>query len=146
MQPPAACPIWRLAPYGLLLALTLGNPLVAHAVSLPSPRSRRSSPAIDAVISGALADGTVIDVEPGTYVEALRILNTPRSLTIRGVAGAGSTVINAVGNGPTVSVKSASGAIRFEALTLTGGSGEQKVSMSVAVSRSATPHRSSSTA
>jgi FG-GAP-like repeat len=96
--------------------------MVAHAVTVPSAGFPTVQSAINAVIAGAQPDGTVINLQAQLYPERLTIVGTARSMTIRGVAG---TVINAgsSGPGPVVVVRSATGAIRFENLTLTGGSG-----------------------
>ena len=65
---------------------------VASAVSVPGDYPTIQS-AIDAVINGSLADGTTIDVQPGTYAEALYIANTARSFTVRSLGATGSAII-----------------------------------------------------
>jgi FG-GAP-like repeat len=74
--------------------------------------------AINAVMSGALPDGTTINVQPGTYFESLSVVNTGRSMTVRGVSGAGATVVDAGGrNAPALHVLRASGQVAFSGLT-----------------------------
>jgi pectin methylesterase-like acyl-CoA thioesterase len=51
--------------------------------------------AINAVLSGGVADGTTIEVQPGTYFEALSIANTSRSVTVR--AAGGGVIVDASG-------------------------------------------------
>jgi pectin methylesterase-like acyl-CoA thioesterase len=50
----------------------------AHAATVPGDFTTIQA-AINAVLVGSLPDGTVIDVQPGTYREALVIQNTTRS-------------------------------------------------------------------
>jgi len=79
--------------------------------------------AINAVVQGSAPNGSVIEVQPGVYNEALLVDTTWRSLTVRGVAGPGATIINATGTGRSaLRVIRASGAVRFEGLTIRGGS------------------------
>ena len=78
--------------------------------------------AINAVLNGSLPDGTTIDVQPGTYAEALIVASTSRSLTIRGTAGAGATIIDAIGKGAAaINVFRATGTVRFIGLTFRRG-------------------------
>ena len=108
------CAVW-IGVVGCLLA----TPSAAATVPGDFPSIQA---AINAVTSGALPDGTVIQVAPGTYFEALDVVTTARSLTVRCTAGAAATVINAQGRAlPVVRVRFATGAVRFEGLTLTGG-------------------------
>ncbi len=81
-------------------------------------------PTIQAAITWA-PSGTTIDVQPGVYSEHLLINWTSKSLTIRGVAGAGSTIVQPPPGsaGSIVRVLNATGSIRFEGLTFQGGSG-----------------------
>src|SRR5712691_3705622 len=81
--------------------------------------------AINAVVSGAQPDGTVIDIQPGTYAEALLIGATSRSMTLRAAGGAGTAVVDATGKGTSVlQVLSATGNIRIEGLKLRNGKGD----------------------
>jgi hypothetical protein len=78
--------------------------------------------AINAVVSGALPDGTTINVQAGTYGEALSIKNTNRSFTVRGVGGSAATVIDAAGRGaPALTIMNASGQVAFRGLTFRHG-------------------------
>ena len=82
--------------------------------------------AITAVVNGSLPNGTLIEVQPGVYNEALLINATSRSLTIRGIGGAGATVVNAGGTGQSaIRIFNATGGIRIEGLTFRGGTGVQ---------------------
>jgi hypothetical protein len=79
--------------------------------------------AINAVLNGSLPDGTTINVQPGTYAEALVVANTTRSFTVRGSGAASLTVIDAVGKGAAaINVFRASGTVRFVGLTFRRGS------------------------
>ncbi len=74
--------------------------------------------AINAVLSGALPDGTRIDVQPGTYFEVLSVANTSRSIVVSGVGGPAATIVDAGGrNAPVLNVLRATGAIVFTGLT-----------------------------
>jgi hypothetical protein len=78
--------------------------------------------AINAVVSGSLPDGTTINVQPGTYSEALHVASTTRSFTVLGVGGAASTVIDAGGrNAPALTVVRASGKMIFKGLAFRRG-------------------------
>ena len=111
----------RLPFAALIAALTLAGPGRAFAVTVPGNYPTIQA-AINAVTSGALPDGTTIDVAPGTYNEALLVDNTGRSFVVRGTGGAATTVVNASGRGPTaLRINRASGSVRFEGLTFTGG-------------------------
>jgi hypothetical protein len=109
---------------GIGLAALLATPLAraANAATVPGDYPTIQA-AIDAVLSGALPDGTTINVQPGTYAEALVIANTNRSLTVRGSGAASLTVIDAFGKGAAaVNVFRASGTVRFIGLTFRRGS------------------------
>ena len=81
--------------------------------------------AINAVVSGAQPDGTVIDIQPGTYAEALLISGTARSMTLRAAGGAGTAVVDAIGKNTSVlQLINATGNIRIEGLTLRNGQGD----------------------
>ena len=112
---------WVLA-FGLTVVL-LASPVdsVAGTVTVPGNYAHIQD-AINAVVSGALPDGTTIDVQAGTYNEALSISDTNRSLTIRGVAGAGATIVDAAGLGAAaLYVNQASGQIVVKGLTFRHG-------------------------
>ena len=86
-------------------------------VSVPGNYATIQS-AINAVLSGALPDGTTIDVQPGTYFEVLSVANTSRSVTVRGVGGPGATIVDAGGRSvPVLNVLRASGQVVFTGLT-----------------------------
>jgi hypothetical protein len=105
---------------GALLAMMLVQGQRAEAVTVPQDYPTIQA-AINAVVSGALPDGTVIAVQPGTYNEALVINTTPRSLTVAG-AGAGATIVNAASSGQSVlRVLSVTGLVQFVGLTFRGG-------------------------
>ena len=115
---------WRLRFASLLLALPLLPVSPAQAAAVPGEYGTIQA-AINAVAVGELPDGTVIEVAPGTYFESLDVVTTPHSFTVRGVGGAPATVVNAQGTGlPAVRVRFATGAVRFEGLTFTGGTAD----------------------
>ncbi len=101
----------------------LASPAVVAAATVTVPGNyAHIQDAINAVVSGALADGTTIDVQAGTYPEALLIADTNRSLTIRGIAGAGATIVDAFGLGAAgLYVRNASGQIAIQGLTFRRG-------------------------
>ncbi len=110
--------VLRVAMTFCVLALLLLS-VRAEAVTVPGQFPTIQA-AVNAVVSGALPDGTVIDVAAGHYPEAVNIAHTPRSMTIRG-AGPGSTAL--VGNGTGFSgfnMNSATGTIRIESLAVVG--------------------------
>jgi parallel beta-helix repeat protein len=106
------------------LCLTAGT---AHAQTVSVPGNYPTiQAAINAVVNGNVPNGTVIEVQPGTYNEALLVNATPKSLTVRGVNGPVATVVNALGTGVSaLRILNATGAVRFEGLTLRGGTGVQ---------------------
>ncbi|HXH07156.1 MAG TPA: FG-GAP-like repeat-containing protein [Vicinamibacterales bacterium] len=108
----------------LALGLVLGPlvcPLDASTVRVPGDFPTIQA-AINAVLDGRLPDGTVIDVQPGTYFEALLVSGTAKSFTVRGIAGAGSTFVDASGRGAAVvNVFRSSGRIIFAGLTFRNG-------------------------
>jgi hypothetical protein len=74
--------------------------------------------AIDAAVRGDLPDGVTINVQSGTYAEALHVVNTGRSFTVRGIGGPDVTIVNAAGrNAAALSVFRATGQISFSGLT-----------------------------
>ena len=77
--------------------------------------------AINAVVAGALPDGTTIDVAPGTYPELLSVGATTRSFTIRGLGGPSTTIVDAGGQGTALTVVGASGNVTFRGLTFRRG-------------------------
>jgi hypothetical protein len=93
----------------------------AQVVSVPGDYPSIQA-AINAVVTGARPNGTTINVQAGTYSEALVIANTSRALTLRGVAGAGSTVVDAVGKGAAaINVYRATGSVVISGLTFRRG-------------------------
>jgi hypothetical protein len=91
----------------------------AVAVTVPG-----DYPTIQSAITAA-PSGATINVQPGTYAERLLINATAKSLTIRSLAGAGSTFIQPPPGttGSILLILSASGHITFEGLTFQGGTG-----------------------
>ena len=83
----------------VLAGLQLG-PLAVEAAAATVPSAQH--PTIQAAINdtGGVPNGSTIDVHPGVYFEALYI-GEGRSITIRGVAGPGSTIVDAGGKGAT---------------------------------------------
>jgi predicted outer membrane repeat protein len=95
----------------------------AAAATVPGDYSTIQA-AIDAVVSGALPDGSVIEIKPGTYSEALSIRNNAKSMTLHALNGAGTVTVNAVGkNLSAVTVWNATGTIRVQGLRFTAGQG-----------------------
>lgn len=71
---------------------------------------------------GSLPSGTMIEVAPGTYREALAYADSNKSFTLRG-SGAASTIIDATGQGrPALRIRDTNGLIRVEGFTFTGAS------------------------
>ena len=78
--------------------------------------------AISAVVSGQLPDGTVINIQPGVYVEALSINQTAKSMTLRASGGAGTAVVDGTGKGTSaLRILNATGNIRIEGLKIRNG-------------------------
>src|SRR3954471_22714019 len=111
----------RVRATGFCLLLTLAAAAAAGAQTVRVPANYPTiQSAINAVVGGAQPDGTVIEVQAGTYSEALLINATARSMTIRGISGPASTVVNAAGTGQTaLRILNASGLLRIEGLTFT---------------------------
>ena len=109
---------------GVLVASLLAGPLLgaASAVSVPGNYPTIQS-AINAVLNGTLPDGTTIDVQAGTYFEALFIANSAKSFTVRGVGAAGSVIVDATGqNTAALTVLQATGLMVFKGLVFRHGS------------------------
>lgn len=107
-------------PAGLLLVTAA--PAVATVVPDDYPTIQA---AINAVVSGALPNGSTIDVRSGTYGEALSIRDHAKSMTLRARDGAGTVTVNAAGkNASAVTVWNATGTIRIQGLRFTGGRGD----------------------
>ena len=107
----------------LALSVMSATPLVraAEAATVPGDYPTIQA-AINAVLSGALPDGTTIDVQPGIYSEALVIGNTSRSFTLRGAGAPNLTIVDAAGKGaPVLNVLRATGTLRFVGLTFRRG-------------------------
>jgi len=111
--------------FGLAAFLSVTTLGLQHAEAITVPGDYPTiQAALTAVFSGAAPNGSVINVQPGTYNESLLINNVSASVTVRGINGAASTIINASGTGqPVLRIYSAPGALRFDGLTLTGGTG-----------------------
>jgi hypothetical protein len=107
----------------LLTTALVTGPLVSTAFAVGVPGNYPTiQAAINAVLSGALPDGTTIDVQPGLYSEALIVANTNRSFTVRGLSGATATVVDATGrNAAAVNVFRATGQVIFIGLTFRHG-------------------------
>src|SRR5512145_1501880 len=73
-----------------LLLVLLGFVGPAAAVTVPGnfPTIQQ---AINAVAAGALPNGTLIEVQPGSYNEAINIGSTVASFTVRAVGGPAGT-------------------------------------------------------
>jgi VCBS repeat protein len=107
-----------------LIMLFVFRAHAAVAATVPSASFPTIQSAINAVVSGALPNGTEIDVQPGTYTEFLLVNTTAKSMTVRGISGPASTVVTAPGPGLSVlRVLNATGAVRFEGLTFQHGGG-----------------------
>jgi hypothetical protein len=96
-----------------LLGIHVPNPTFAVVYNVPSD----ATPTIASALAIAL-DGDTIEVAPGTYFESN--LHMTRGITLRGIAGASSTTIDAQGVGSVVLMESASPAT-IEGFTITGG-------------------------
>lgn len=90
------------------------SPADAATYTVPSP----DTPTIASALVLATATTDTVDILPGTYLESGLVLRG--SITVRGVAGAKNTIIDAGGQG---SVFSFAGVYRgtLEGLTITGG-------------------------
>ncbi len=107
----------------VLAVALLAAPFVraAEAVTVPGDYPTIQA-AIDAVVNGSLPDGTTITVLAGVYNEAVTIASTGRSFTLRGAAGAGSTIVDASGrNKAALTVFRASGQVIIRGLTFRHG-------------------------
>jgi predicted outer membrane repeat protein len=104
---------WRVAPGILLAGLLMGMAADASAqVTVPGNYST-----IQEAIN-ASPNGTTINVQPGTYREALVINGTSKSLTIRGVSGAAATIVDATGKGAAaINIFHVTGTIVIDGLT-----------------------------
>jgi hypothetical protein len=81
--------------------------------------------AVNAVVGGALPDGTVIDIRPGTYAEFVTISTTAKSMTLRALNGPGTVTVNATGkNHSALTIWNATGTIQILSLRFTGGLGD----------------------
>ena len=102
-----------------LVVLVLAGPLLADAaaqVSVPG-----NYPTIQAAID-AVPSGTTINVQPGTYAEALVVSISNKSITVRGVGGPGATIVDAAGRNTTaLHVVNSTGTIAFQGLTFRNG-------------------------
>ncbi|HMH50494.1 MAG TPA: FG-GAP-like repeat-containing protein [Candidatus Acidoferrum sp.] len=109
---------------GLIVAgLSIFAP-AADAATVPGDFSTIQA-AISAVVGGSLPDGTVINVQPGTYSETLLINSTAKSMTIRATGSAGSAVVDAAGKNLTaIRILGATGTIRIDGLKFRNGMGE----------------------
>ncbi len=95
----------------------------AQTVKVPGNYSSIQA-AINAVVNGSAPNGSTIEVQAGTYAEALLINTTSKSLTLRGVSGPAATIVNASGKSTSaLRILKASGAIRVEGLAFRGGTG-----------------------
>ena len=111
----------------VVAAVTLGVALLsaslANAASVTVPGNYATiQAAINDVINGTLPNGTTINIQAGTYPETLVVANTARSLTVRGIGGAASTIVDAQGLGTSaVNVSNATGQVVFQGLTFRHG-------------------------
>jgi hypothetical protein len=109
----------------VIVAGLFAGPLVVSAgaatVTVPGNYPTIQS-AINAVLSGSIPDGSTINVQSGSWPEALSIGNTAKSFTVRGVSGAGATFVDAAGKGAAaLTVFRATGQIVFIGLTFRHG-------------------------
>src|SRR5262245_29212710 len=78
--------------------------------------------AINAVLTGAVPDGTTVNIQPGTYAELLNISNTAKSLTLRTAGAPGSVIVDAAGKGDAaLLILNASGHIVINGITFRHG-------------------------
>jgi hypothetical protein len=109
----------------LLIAGLLAGPLVsvASALTVTVPGTYPTiQAAINAVKNGSVPDGTTINVQPGTYHEALMVDRTGKSFIVRGIGGAGSTFVDATGHGAAaLNVFQTTGSNVFVGLTFRNG-------------------------
>jgi hypothetical protein len=77
-------------------------------------------PTIQAAID-ASSLGDVVEVAPGTYHERLTIGPAQDGITVRGLAGAGATIVDALGTGTTLTVTHVGALTRIEGLAIRGG-------------------------
>ena len=106
------------------LVTLLAAPLcsAASAVSVPSNYPTIQS-AINAVVSGSLPDGSTIDVQTGTYFEALVVTNTARSFKVRVDGPTGGVVVDAAGkNTAALTIINATGQITLSGIVFRHGS------------------------
>jgi FG-GAP-like repeat len=79
--------------------------------------------AINAVITGAVPDGTQINIQTGTYAEVLNISNTAKSLTLKALGTPGSVIVDAAGKGnAALTIVNASGLVVIKGMTFRHGS------------------------
>ena len=85
----------------ILAGLSLGAlaETATATVTVPSAQYPKIQSAINAVLNGGLPNGTTIDVQPGTYAEALVVGPSGKSFTVRGVGGPLVTIVDAAGRG-----------------------------------------------
>ncbi|MEO8480748.1 MAG: FG-GAP-like repeat-containing protein [Acidobacteriota bacterium] len=106
-----------------LIQTLLAAPAFAATLRVPADYSSIQA-AINAVLSGAAPDGSIVEVQPGVYYEAPIIAGSGKSITVRGLSGSGSTIVDAsLANLPALRLYIASGAVRFEGFTFRGGVG-----------------------
>lgn len=90
------------------------------AVTVPGDYSTIQA-ALDAVKAGWVAEGAVIEVQSGTYSEALLYADSNRGFTLRSIAGAANTIIDASGFAdPALWIRNSAAAIEIDGFTLTG--------------------------
>lgn len=78
--------------------------------------------ALNDLKTGKLPGGEVIQVRPGVYREALTYAESPRSFTLKALAGAGQTTIDASNTGKSaLFFRDVTGTINVEGFTITGG-------------------------
>jgi hypothetical protein len=103
----------------LLLSATLAAPVAAQTTwNVPN-----DVPTIQGAIAAA-SSGDTIEIEPGTYPEALESLG--KNLTLVGLGGAAATIVDATGLGASVlrlESPTGGGTVSVRGLTLTGGTG-----------------------
>lgn len=112
----------------LIVTLRLVRPVLSvlvttilSAVAVAETRTvPQSYPTIQAAID-ASADGDVVLVDPGTYLESIDFLS--KAIVVESVGGADVTMIDAGGSGPVVSIANVEGpGATLRGFTITGGS------------------------
>lgn len=93
----------------------------ASAVTVPDDYPTIQD-ALDALRSGALPSGEVIQTRPGTYHEALKFAESTKSFRLQALGDASDTIIDATGlEEPAILIRDSTGTVDIEGFTVTGG-------------------------